>query len=264
MYVRLGFAIAININPDIILIDEVLAVGDEAFQKKCMEKFNEFRREKKTIILVSHGLDTIKEICTRAIWIDRGRIRAEGLPIRVVNDYLEEVKRREESKFEIQRRQHQESNNNRWGSGEVEIKNVTFCDGSLKEKTTFETGERVLIRIKYYAHEEIRNPVFGIGFFRDDGLYCYGTNTAIDGHVIDVVHGEGSIWVECISLVLLPGFYFLDVAVFSKDGRYTFDFLHWVYSFKVRSHLMDKGVYLQNHRWYTNIPVQVKEEKKLL
>ena len=134
MYVRLGFAVAININPDIVLVDEVLAVGDEAFQKKCMEKFNQFRKENKTIIIVSHGLDTIKDLCTRAIWLDAGKVKAEGPPAMVVNQYLEEVAEREEREFKYRSDQIRKQTKKRWGSGEVEIRDLTFHDKSLEEK----------------------------------------------------------------------------------------------------------------------------------
>ena len=259
MYVRLGFAVAININPDIVLVDEVLAVGDEAFQKKCMEKFNQFRKENKTIIIVSHGLDTIKDLCTRAIWLDAGKVKAEGPPAMVVNQYLEEVAEREEREFKYRSDQIRKQTKKRWGSGEVEIRDLTFHDKSLEEKATFHTGDKLFIKLTYFANQEISNPVFGIGFFRDDGVYCYGTNTAIDGYDVGIAKGEGELWMECEKLVLLPGFYFLDVAVFSADGKRTYDLLHWIYSFKVSSTNLDKGVFLQEHNWRGSLLAQEKD-----
>jgi ABC-type polysaccharide/polyol phosphate transport system ATPase subunit len=262
MFVRLGFAVAININPDIVLVDEVLAVGDEGFQKKCMEKFNQFKKESKTIIIVSHGLDTIKDLCTRAIWLDAGELKVEGPPAMVVNQYLEEVAEREEREFKARNDQIRKQSKKRWGSGEVEIRDLSFHDKSLEEKATFQTGDQLFIKLTYFADQEIPNPVFGIGFFRDDGVYCYGTNTAIDGYDVGVVKGEGEIWMECDRLVMLPGHYFLDVAVFSADGKRTYDLLHWIYSFKVSSAKLDKGVFLQEHKWHDSLSAQERTEVK--
>jgi ABC-type polysaccharide/polyol phosphate transport system ATPase subunit len=184
MYMRLGFAIAVTVDPDILLIDEVLAVGDEAFQHRCVGKIQEFKARGKTIVLVSHDLSSIERLCDEAVWLDGGRLRLQGETREVVGRYLDHVAREEARALGVEHAQAEAAartgNAARWGTREIEITSVRLADAAGQERYLYESGEACSIRLGYRAHQPVENPVFGIGIFRKDGLCCYGTNTAID------------------------------------------------------------------------------------
>ncbi|HEX21443.1 MAG TPA: ABC transporter ATP-binding protein, partial [Actinobacteria bacterium] len=140
MYVRLGFAVATNVDPDVLLIDEILAVGDEAFQRKSLDKLYELKKQKKTIIVVSHALSSIAEICDEAIWLDKGEIKAAGKARKVVATYLREVNRKEEERSDNEDEERLATPGSRRGSGELQIKSVKLLDGRGKERSIFKTG----------------------------------------------------------------------------------------------------------------------------
>jgi lipopolysaccharide transport system ATP-binding protein len=152
MYMRLGFAIAINVEPDILLIDEVLAVGDETFQKKCLAKIEEFKQQGKTMVFVSHALETVRKLCDQAIWLEQGEIQSIGNPDKVIYDYLDDLRRKEgvaldkkhrHLRYELEEQQLE----NRWGSGEVEIYDVQLLGGNGEEQHVYQTGDIMTIRL---------------------------------------------------------------------------------------------------------------------
>ena len=252
MQMRLGFAIATSVDPDILLIDEVLAVGDEAFQRKCMRKIAEFKRRGKTIIFVSHDLDAVRELCSEVIWLDGGVIRARGRPDEVIVQYLRDIG--EEAPLELavpaegvepaveeetvqpveEQAEAASQPPSRWGSGEVEITRVEFLDGRGNPCHTFRTGERMLARIHYLAHRRIERPVFGVAIYRDDGVHVNGPNTKTSDYPIDYIEGEGSIDYVVDSLPLLEGEYQLSAAVYDYSCTHPYDHHERMYSFKVR------------------------------
>ena len=244
MFLRLGFSIAVSVDPDILLLDEILAVGDENFASKCKDRLNEFKRKGKTIILVSHDLETIKNWCDRAILLDKGEIKAFGSPEYVVDKYIEKIRKKEETRLEKGERK----NLKRWGSKDVEIFNVKMLDLKGKERYVFDVGEDVIISFEYYAKKIIEDPVFGIAIVRSDGLNCYGTNTDIENIKIGKIHGKGKVKVHIKKLMLLEGSYFLDVAVHRRDG-FAYDYHSRMYKFLVKNNLREVGVLKLNHTW---------------
>lgn len=252
MYMRLGFAIAINVDPDILLIDEILAVGDEEFQHKCLNKINEFKRKGKTLVFVSHDLGSIERLCDEVVWIEDGVLKARGLPRMVIDSYTGYVASFEEERaFE----NHQSAlegakreSPNRWGTREIEITNVRLTDGDKKEKYLFEYGEPIEIILSYKTKRKIEDPVFGIGIFRDDGVCVFGTNTAIDGFSISAVEGEGNVIFSIDRSNLVEGSYLLDVAIHKRDGQ-PYDYQSRLYSFVMRSKIKDVGIYRPDHDW---------------
>ena len=252
MQMRLGFAIATSVDPDILLIDEVLAVGDEAFQRKCMRKIAEFKRRGKTIIFVSHDLDAVRELCSEVIWLDGGVIRARGRPDEVIVQYLRDIG--EEAPLELavpaeevepaveeetvqpveEPAEAASQPPSRWGSGEVEITRVEFLDGRGNPCHTFRTGERMLARIHYLAHRRIERPVFGVAIYRDDGVHVNGPNTKTSDYPIDYIEGEGSIDYVVDSLPLLEGEYQFSAAVYDYSCTHPYDHHERMYSFEVR------------------------------
>jgi ABC-type polysaccharide/polyol phosphate transport system ATPase subunit len=189
MYMRLGFSVAVHVEPDILLVDEVLAVGDLSFQKKCLEKINEFRAKGKTIIFVTHDMSLVQRICDEVVWLENGVIIANEKSREVVNSYLDLVATREEqrmmrehqqseSKEKVQTEEFQteskepidtltEMKQNRWGNGKIEITDVRLFNEEGIENYSYECGESVSIVMHYTMHQDVNDQVFGIGIFRE-------------------------------------------------------------------------------------------------
>ena len=252
MFMRLGFSIAINVNPEILLIDEVLAVGDASFVPKCLDKINEFRRHGKTIIFVSHDLATVERICDEVIWIRKGQIEMRGYPKRVTDAYLEYVGKKDEVKSLAQHGEEEQGaareREKRWGSQEIEIRNVRMFDARKKEKYIFQADEPLSIEFDVAAATAQDDFVFGVGIYNGEGIHCYGTNTLLENFSSQAIAGSGQVRLAIPALGLVNGTYFLDVAVHKRDG-YPFDYHHFQYSFRVVSSHRDVGVARIPHRW---------------
>jgi hypothetical protein len=252
MYMRLGFAIAVTVDPDVLLIDEVLAVGDEAFQHRCVGRIQEFKGRGKTIVLVSHDLGSIERLCDEAVWLDRGCLRAHGETREVVSQYLDHVAREEARALGVEHVQAEAiartGTGARWGSRDIELTRVHLSDGDGHERYLFETGDACAVHLAFHARRPVEDPVFGVGVFRKDGICCYGTNTALEGLAFGKVDGDGAITMEIERLDLVEGEYLLDVAVHARDGH-PYDYHSRLYAFAVRSRVRDTGVARLAHRW---------------
>jgi ABC-2 type transport system ATP-binding protein/lipopolysaccharide transport system ATP-binding protein len=252
MFMRLGFSIAINVNPDILLIDEVLAVGDASFVPKCLDKINEFRRNGKTIIFVSHDLGTVERICDEVIWVRKGLVEMRGYPKRVVDAYLEYVGKKDEAqtlaRHGEEEREAAQAREKRWGSREVEIANVRMFDGQGREKYIFQPDEPLAIGFDVRAAAPQDDFVFGVGVFNGEGIQVYGTNTLLEEYAARSLSGSGTVRLRLPGLGLVNGTYFLDVAVHKRDG-YPFDYHHFQYTFRVASSLRDVGIARLRHEW---------------
>lgn len=270
MYSKLGFSVAVNVDPDVLLIDEVFAVGDEEFTHKCKAKMDEFKRRGKTILFVTHSLSTVEQWCDSAMWIEYGVVRATGKSMDITNAYRQEI-------FEIESRsltkQSESANGNlgggavegrdesgaeagaesaskgkRWGSREVEITSVKLFDSEGKERCIYRTGEEVRIRIDFRAVKTVSNPVFGIAMLRGDGVWCYGTNTEIDDIKAGELEGEGALTIVMENVSLLGGQYFIDAAVQSSDGP-VYDYIRQAQQLNIRSDKDEVGLLRLGHRW---------------
>ncbi len=263
MFMRLGFSIAINVNPDILLIDEVLAVGDASFVPKCLDKINEFRRHGKTIIFVSHDLATVERICDEAIWIRKGQIEMRGYPKRVSDAYLEYVGKKDEVKSLAQHGEEEQEpreKEKRWGSREIEIANVRMFDGQGREKYIFQPDEPLAVEFDVAAATAQDDFVFGIGVFNSEGASCYGSNTLLENLVSESLAGAGRVRLEMPALGLVNGTYFLDLAVHRRDG-YPFDYHHFQYTFRVASSHRDVGIARIPHRWVFPANIRLKKDE---
>ncbi len=252
MYMRLAFSIAATVDPEILLIDEILGVGDASFQRKCQNKINTFKADGKTIVIVTHDLSALERYCDRVLWMDHGQLKAYGDVQSVMQMYLEHVSDQQRANL-LEEHEHpeqtQESNRKRrWGSREVEINQVEFYNGSPHPTYLFKTGDKMTIEIDYKAYRPVYEPVFGIGIFRDDETFCYGTNTNIEKIHIPRIEGEGKVKFCVDHLDLTEGKYFIDIAVHLEDGT-PFDYQTRAYSFDVMSLIKDVGVYRPSHRW---------------
>jgi ABC-type polysaccharide/polyol phosphate transport system ATPase subunit len=232
MYVRLGFAVAIHTDPDLLLVDEVLAVGDVHFQNRCMESIYRFRHSGGTLLLVSHDLGTIQSLCNRALWINDGLVAAEGAPADVVMAYkqhmaeLEERAQRESGPGEIPDEQ-------RWGTREIEITQVELCSGNGQARTTFNTGEPLTIRLHYRCAQPVERPVFGFGISHQNGVHLFGPNTKFAALEIDRLSGSGSISYTIPELPLLEGQYTISVAAVNESDTVTYDYHDRAYNFRI-------------------------------
>lgn len=268
MYMRLGFAIAINVNPDILLIDEVLAVGDAAFVPKCLDRIDDFRRRQKTILFVSHDLATVARICDTVAWLKAGRVQAVGDPQRVVDAYLQDVAEKQERDFEKRRQEagveapaEGDRRENRWGKREIEITRVSLKDRDGREKHVFSPEEGMTIEMDIVASVPQRDFVFGIGIFNSQGISCYGTNTHLEDYEPVSIEGEGKVYCRIERLNLINGTYYLDVAVHRQDG-YPYDYHRNLYSFMVSSNLKDVGVARLGHGWEFSPNIRIKPPRR--
>ena len=266
MYMRLGFAVAINVDPEVLLVDEVLAVGDEAFTHKCLDKFAEMRRRGKTVVLVTHSLDLVLRFCDEALWLDDGHVRAQGDPKRVVDAYLLAVAQAEERALagaaappavESGAADMSKAAEGRWGSREAEIRAVDLCAADGTTGHVFESGAPVEIRLRVHAGQPLRDFVFGVGIFNADGVCCYGTNTQVEGATPGELAGDAVVSVHIDSLNLIEGSYKLDVAVHRENGA-PYDYHRQLYTFRITSRTRDVGVFRPPHRWSFSGGVKVK------
>jgi ABC-type polysaccharide/polyol phosphate transport system ATPase subunit len=228
MYVRLGFAIAINVDPDILIIDEVLAVGDEAFQRKCLERINEIQDAGKTIIFVTHNVEVTQEICNRVIMLDQGDIVKDGPPREVVPFYHKAMETEEESAERGDRR--------------IVVTAVELLNVEGEPATEFYTGESLKIRVFYVAQEPVEDPVFGLGIDDYRGFTAYGTNTNLKGMELGTISGEGVIEFDLKSLPMLEGRYFVNLAVHSRDEQTVYHWLDRYTTFDMHSQISDVGL----------------------
>ncbi len=279
MYMRLGFAVAINVDPDVLLVDEVLAVGDEGFTHKCLDKFAEFKRRGRTILLVTHSLGMVERFCDEALWLDKGRMQGMGDPKRIIGAYVSDVEVTEEQQLAEGDAKAQEAaavvspdepasavlpdhpvetaaapadmfraTEGRWGSREVEITDVMLASGDGERAHVFHSGDRLDVKIRLRAPLAIDDVVIGVGIFNAEGVCCYGTNTSIEELKLAQIFGDAQAVFTIDSLDLVEGTYKLDVAVHKLDG-YPYDYHRLLYTFRVKSRTKDVGIYRPRHTW---------------
>ncbi len=279
MYMRLGFAVAISMEPDILITDEVLAVGDEDFQRKCLSKISEFKRAGKTIIFVSHALEAVRGLCSRAIWLEDGSLKADGPSGEVVDRYLAYSNEKQRARLAreasaahatitgtapnlaegvinpaptenggISATADEQTEDrrlgpppigsaNRWGTQEAQITGVYFLDAAGKQSGLFLTGDRLIIRIAYVAHERIEQPTFGLALYRQGVIQVNGPNNKFARRPIPFIQGSGYVDYIVPKLPLLEGNYDVSATIYDNALITCFDFHdHW-YHFEVQPRL---------------------------
>lgn len=238
MYVRLGFAVAIHTEPDLLLVDEVLAVGDANFQHKCMDAIQRYRQRGGTLLLVSHDLGSIESICDRAIWYEHGQVQATGHPTDIVMQYLNHVAAKEEAVRSVAgkgRSVDQLAEGQRWGTGRVQITDVRLCDADGIERSIFVTGAPMQIHLRYRADERIQDPIFGIALHHHNGTWVAGPNTDFGNLAIPEVNGEGEVIYHIPSLPLLAGGYSISAAAVNRSDTEMYDYHDRAYQFRVHT-----------------------------
>lgn len=265
MYVRLGFAVAVHVDPDVLLIDEVLSVGDEEFSAKCVAKIQEMKYRGVTLVFVTHQLDQVRNLCDRALWIDHGEAVMIGDPVRVVDAYLQQVAggaratppapsspHGEEVPIPSEEPEEHDKNDlleeERWGSGEVILRRVALVDTEGRDLVALGAGTPVTVEMDVEIRVAQTDFVFGIGIYHADGTCVYGTNTDIEGLMPDSLDANGRVRFVMPSLDLVAGSYRIDAAVHTRNGR-AFDYRRGVLRFVVGSRVHDTGVYRPKHDW---------------
>ena len=250
MFMRLGFSVAVHTDPELLIVDEVLAVGDAGFVNKCKAKIGELRKKGITLFLVSHDLDAVERWSDEVLWLHEGTIKDRGNPRRVIDHYREFLEKKEEDEIfteevkekTIETETHtEEKAYERWGSREVEISDFKLLFQNVDHRV-IHTGEPVEIEFKYLVREATSDIVFGVGVRRIDGLQIFGTNTKIDkAEYSKDLSQSGVVKYNIATLPLLPGRYYLDIAVHREDG-YPYDYHQGVISFGVSSAKEQVGV----------------------
>jgi len=279
MYMRLAFSVAISVEADILLIDEILAVGDVSFQTKCFEKLKEIKANGTTIIIVSHSLGQIEQICDRTIWIEEGLIKEEGIPKFIHEKYLASMEDRrldqiiKEKKEQQAQKEVVETNEEliideikhevrplqpnwsdkaiRSGNGEIEFVKVELQNENGEEAIVFTTGDKIIVHMEYRSKSGDVDGNFGVGINRDDGVYCYGTNTLIELDEMVKTTKKGIVEMVIPNMTLLPAKYILDVAVHTKD-EIPIDKIHHILEFQVKAAKKDFGVSRLDNHWIIN------------
>lgn len=331
MYMRLAFSVAINVDADVLLIDEILAVGDANFQAKCFNKLREIKAKGTTIVIVSHSLGQIEQICERSIWIHEGLIKEEGSPREVHPIYLDfmgqkrqeiaereaqrqaakeeqamqEAQKAQEEQLAREKQLAQEAQNmqeeqlaseaqnaqeeqaaqeaqnvqeaealapadanvqaveneepeatesvpreapKRWGNGKARITRIELLDKDGKNRTVFETGADITVRLHYKILKKVEDAVIGIGIFRSDGIQCYGTNTRLDKLPYYDLETSGVAELCLKNVMLMPGVYTLDFAIESELGI-PVDYFREAVRIEFYSKLEDVGLVRVEHEW---------------
>lgn len=237
MYVRLGFAVAASVDPDVLFIDEALSVGDEHFRGKCINRLNQFREAGRTVVFVSHEIATVRTMCQAVVLMDRGRVVAQGSAEDVADEYLRRAHARGNERLQPQ--EARESTYPRWGSGEVVVHTVDLLGHDGQPTRSLEPGKPFAVRLGYRATAACAGPVFGLGFYRADGTYVNGSNHAwrqAPLEIADMQAGEeGTVELACPSLPLLAGAYYLTTFCYdhSKAAPTPLDHREHVLAFQV-------------------------------
>jgi lipopolysaccharide transport system ATP-binding protein len=251
MYVRLGFAVAAHINPNVLLVDEVLAVGDAAFQGKCQQRIEELQRNGMTIVFVSHDMAAVERLCSRVFFIHRAQIRSVGHPQDVIGDYYSEilfkpVEKEGKEGIDAAALPAQEP---AAGAGEAQITGVRFLDRDGIEADMMATGQPMRAQIEYVAHRRIDDPVFELFFYSaDDRLHCHYT-TATSAEQLASIEGRGIVEVECEEFGLAPGIFKVDAVLQRRGALAPLDWKQRQYLLKVQAGKRIRGLFHSPHRW---------------
>ena len=271
MYMRLGFSVATHVDPDVLLVDEVLAVGDEGFTHKCLDKFADFKRRGKTVLLVTHQLNLVERFCDEAVWLDHGRKLGEGDPKRIVDAYVADVATEEDKYLATADEKAQQESaaaptqpppapaddptgdmmkaaEGRWGSRQVEITEVVLADAAGESTHVFQSGDPLRVRLSVHAADPVSDIVFGVAIFNTEGVCVYGTNTLIEEQALTGIRGDATVTLEFASIDLVEGTYKVDVAAHRQDGA-PYDYHRLLHTFRVKSRTKDVGIYRPRHQW---------------
>jgi lipopolysaccharide transport system ATP-binding protein len=231
MYVRLGFSIAANLDPELLIIDEIVAVGDEEFQRRCFDRLYELRRKGTTIVFVSHSLALIQTLCDRVAWLEHGNLRAEGPAFEVVDKYVAEVNAAESNRLGDASN---ETDDTHRGSGEMRIKAVEFLDADGVARPVAVAGRPLTIRVHYDVREPVTEPVFGLAFHHESGAHIAGPNSQEGGTVAGTVSEPGYVDYHFDRLPLSPGIFVITTGIVDSSQTHVFDYRDQAFELRVQ------------------------------
>lgn len=290
MYMRLAFSVAINVDADVLLVDEILAVGDTNFQAKCFSKMQDIKAEGTTIVIVSHSLNQIEQICDRSIWIHAGRIKGDGVPVDIHNDYMDFMLKQRRNNVSLAQMteevikviEEKENTTNalrnemtpeqldvveqgkelRWGSREIEISRVSVTDGHGTDAKFLDVCGPIHFKVDYKVNKPLGTVVFGIGIYRKDGLNVYGTNTDIEGMDTFYVDKDGSFEFNIPEFSLMPGRYVVGFSIEYGQGI-PVDYWKTACEIETYTKLRDVGTVRLNHSWVMPDNARVDTDDKV-
>ena len=239
MFARLGFAIAVNVDPDVLLVDEVLAVGDQSFQARCIDRMLEFRNAGKTLVLVTHDLGAVESFCERAIWIDKGLVREDALPHHVIRAYVADVNEQDQvqlaSRAASERGTEVAPHTPTHASHPVHLTSMSFTSHDGSEREVFQTGEPMRVRISYTASAEQPDPICELDIERHDGVLVASASTRVSGFALPAIAaGDGWFEWQLDSLTLTPGTYYFTPRILEQSGIHAYDeHVQW---YRIRVH----------------------------
>ncbi len=240
MFARLAFSVAINVDPDILIVDEALAVGDLDFQLKCMDKFNEFRDRGKTILYVSHDINSIKRYCNHCIWLRDGKLECVGGTDTVTDKYLDFLKRKEAE---------EKAGNYLVSSDLGEINHIEILDKNNHVIESMNYGEQVIIKLDFTIYKKIENIVIGIAIMSIDNKYICGLNTLLDKYSVDYQLGKNTIYLKYNNVNLLGGSYYFDVAIYERNAQVPIEYRGRMKEFFVNTPYVGEGIFIMEHEW---------------
>ncbi|MCR5404392.1 MAG: ABC transporter ATP-binding protein [Butyrivibrio sp.] len=258
MYMRLAFAVAINVDADILLIDEILAVGDASFQSKCFDKLREIKAQGTTIVIVSHSLGQIEQFCDRSIWIHDGEIREEGVPYVVDMNYLDYMGQKRGERREAKKEQEREKEDqSKAGQGtekgepEERVRKVTILGAHLevngKETTNIKVGTPVTLKLFYKKNEDVLNPLMGLKIYRNDNVIAYGINSKNENFDLDL-KDEGCLMLEFPKWNFVQGEYHVDLAI-REENMTICDYKTNIITFTTYYPIFENGMAHLDHSW---------------
>jgi lipopolysaccharide transport system ATP-binding protein len=268
MQMRLGFSIAVHSEPEILLIDEILSVGDHSFQRKCFERIAEFKSDGCTIILVSHDTHLVRESCDEAIWLSSGRLVLHGRPDVVVNQYIDEadavMDRCASIDLETRRRTPKtgpkiitaqgvelQLHKNRFGSLELELIEVSLTDRNGRAAVRIDSGDLLRIEISYCTKRMVAGPIFHVVICREDGLVCYELDTETDRVSLGIVEDRGRIALQIDRVDLPSGSYYVDIGAYVSGWSYALDYHYKAYPLVLQG-LITKREDTSPYHWEVN------------
>ena len=242
MVVRLGFSIAAHVEPKILLIDEILSVGDQDFQRKSTEKIEEFRREGRTIVVVSHSLGLVQQLCKEVIWLDKGKIRQSGLATDVISaytggSYAEHLERDDESR-------------ERWGTGDARINSIELLTSDEISVKHFDSDAAVKVRCQINAHVRLESPILRVRITKLNGDVVWATSTQRVSNSIRVLDGPATATLDIPKFGLLEGTYYLSASISNSTSTTEFDHCQNWLRFNVhKTNLFDEGIVSVESSW---------------
>jgi ABC-type polysaccharide/polyol phosphate transport system ATPase subunit len=249
MRIRLGFSVAVHVDPDIMLVDEVLAVGDYDFQRNCLEKIDQLAAGGCTIVYVSHDLYSVKQACRRVIFLNHGEVAFDGDAQEAVNHYLDMARQGKTSLEGASPTGY----GVRWGSFEAVIEKVALLDAQDRPVDTVESGTSLIVEIHYHSPKSIQGPEFIINIKRNDGLMVCASMTSWEGMSLPEISGRGTMRVVIERLELAPGSYTLTTVLSDKTGLVFFDYHADAYPFTVTSKRHSDGIAYFPVRWEVGV-----------